>query len=54
MEVALSSTERPEPGSGIRDAGLCHGAAGLGRELGAHDQARGVAQQMMQRDRPKA
>ena len=30
VEVALSCTERPEPGSGIRDAGLCHGAAGLG------------------------
>jgi lantibiotic biosynthesis protein len=30
VEVALSAAERPEPGSGIRDAGLCHGAAGLG------------------------
>jgi lantibiotic modifying enzyme len=30
VEVALSCTERPEQGSGIRDAGLCHGAAGLG------------------------
>jgi lantibiotic modifying enzyme len=30
LEVALSCTERPEAGSGIRDAGLCHGAAGLG------------------------
>ena len=30
VEVALSAAERPEPSSGIRDAGLCHGAAGLG------------------------
>jgi lantibiotic modifying enzyme len=30
VEVALAAAERPEPGSGIRDAGLCHGAAGLG------------------------
>jgi lantibiotic modifying enzyme len=30
VEVALSCLERPEQGSGIRDAGLCHGAAGLG------------------------
>ena len=30
VEVALSAAGRPEPGSGIRDAGICHGAAGLG------------------------
>jgi lantibiotic modifying enzyme len=30
VEVALSCVDRPEPGSGVRDAGLCHGAAGLG------------------------
>ncbi|MFY9825330.1 MAG: lanthionine synthetase LanC family protein, partial [Thermoanaerobaculia bacterium] len=30
LEVALSAAERPEPGTGIRDAGLCHGAGGLG------------------------
>jgi lantibiotic modifying enzyme len=29
LEVALSAAERPEPGSGIQDAGLCHGAGGL-------------------------
>lgn len=30
MDVALASTTRPEATTGIRDAGLCHGAAGLG------------------------
>jgi lantibiotic modifying enzyme len=30
LEIALDAIARPEEGSGIRDAGLCHGAAGLG------------------------
>jgi lantibiotic modifying enzyme len=30
LEIALAAAERAEPTSGIRDAGLCHGAAGLG------------------------
>jgi lantibiotic biosynthesis protein len=29
LDVALAATARPESTSGIRDAGLCHGAAGL-------------------------
>ena len=30
LEIALAAAERPESTSGIRDAGICHGAAGLG------------------------
>jgi lantibiotic biosynthesis protein len=30
LEIALLAAERPESSSGIRDAGICHGAAGLG------------------------
>lgn len=30
LDVALQSAARPEATAGIRDAGLCHGAAGLG------------------------
>ncbi|HEX4962848.1 MAG TPA: lanthionine synthetase C family protein [Thermoanaerobaculia bacterium] len=30
VEVALAAVARPAEGSGIRDAGICHGAAGLG------------------------
>ena len=29
LDVALAATTRPDATSGIRDAGLCHGAAGL-------------------------
>ncbi len=30
LEIALAAAERRGPTSGIRDAGICHGAAGLG------------------------
>ena len=30
LEIALAAAERTGPATGIRDAGICHGAAGLG------------------------
>ncbi len=41
--VALSAASRPEADSGIQDAGLCHGSAGLGHLFARFHQATGEA-----------
>ena len=41
MELAVSASERPRGFSGVIDAGLCHGAAGLGHVFNRLFQATG-------------